>query len=43
MKQWEFPAGRIEEGTPREVAESELWEETQRKISSFQFKGASER
>lgn len=39
-RQWEFPAGGIEEGgTPREAAERELWEETHQKVSEFQFKG----
>lgn len=39
-RQWEFPAGRIEEGeTPREAAKRELWEETHQKLAEFQFKG----
>lgn len=39
-RQWEFPAGRIEEGeTPREAAKRELWEETHQKVAEFQFKG----
>ncbi|GFP75649.1 NUDIX hydrolase [Clostridium fungisolvens] len=38
--QWEFPAGKIEEGeTYRECAVRELFEETNQKIRDFQFKG----
>ncbi|WP_251205553.1 NUDIX hydrolase [Acetatifactor aquisgranensis] len=39
-KQWEFPAGGIEEGeAPKAAAERELWEETHQQVSSFEFKG----
>lgn len=39
-RQWEFPAGGIEEGeAPKAAAERELWEETHQQVSSFEFKG----
>lgn len=39
-KQWEFPAGHIEEGeTPRCAAERELFEETHQRNSNLIFKG----
>jgi 8-oxo-dGTP diphosphatase len=39
-KQWEFPAGHIEEGeTPRFAAERELFEETHQRNSNLIFKG----
>jgi len=39
-KQWEFPAGGIDDGeTPREAAIRELFEETHQKNSMLEFKG----
>jgi 8-oxo-dGTP diphosphatase len=39
-KQWEFPAGHIEDGeTPRYAAERELFEETHQRNSKLIFKG----
>jgi 8-oxo-dGTP diphosphatase len=39
-KQWEFPAGKIEVGESyKECAGRELYEETNQRISDFQFKG----
>jgi len=39
-KQWEIPAGGIEQGeTPRECVERELCEETSQKVENIVFKG----